>query len=282
MGRYYGGDIEGKFWFAVQGSYDPAFFHLKGMEAIEREDVWECCGSWCDECDEECPNCTGEDGDEEPSSEKRPSESEVQFNFEFTEEQMEFINKRLELLARACGLSEEELEQVRDWAEGDKEEGLDKIIKLICRQKKEEDSDGEEETVDTKDITEEMEVALKELAELKDAVFHEECDGDSWATMIEAQMARVYLMDKVMPKAPVDTVVKEGMVIGLMASVAKTVKKPAAKVEPVEKPIISQEEVEKKMLRSTLEEARASLYLGLRIEAVMLRDKEKCFIWCEC
>ena len=32
MGRYYYGDIEGKFWFAVQPSTDPAFF---GMEEIE-------------------------------------------------------------------------------------------------------------------------------------------------------------------------------------------------------------------------------------------------------
>jgi hypothetical protein len=26
MGRYYSGDIEGKFWFAVQSSTDPSFF----------------------------------------------------------------------------------------------------------------------------------------------------------------------------------------------------------------------------------------------------------------
>jgi len=26
MGRYYNGDIEGKFWFAVQSSYDASFF----------------------------------------------------------------------------------------------------------------------------------------------------------------------------------------------------------------------------------------------------------------
>ena len=30
MGRYYNGDIEGKFWFGVQGSDDADFFGVKG------------------------------------------------------------------------------------------------------------------------------------------------------------------------------------------------------------------------------------------------------------
>lgn len=255
MGRYYGGDIEGKFWFAVQGSYDPAFFHVKGVEAIEREEVWECCGSWCDECDEKCPNCTGEDGDEEPSSEKRPSESEVQFNFEFTEEQMELLDKRLVLLAAACGFSEEELDDLRE-AVNDKEK-LEELDARICQWKLAEE------------LPEEQKKALKELAELRDTVFHEESDGDSWATMLEAQMARVYLMDRVLPKPA-----------------AGTPKRPAAKptaaelAEGISK--LSREKVENDLLISTFNEAQASLYLGLRIEGVMLRDNEKCFMWCEC
>jgi len=36
MGRYYYGDIEGKFWFAVQPSTDPEFF---GMEEYEHNFV---------------------------------------------------------------------------------------------------------------------------------------------------------------------------------------------------------------------------------------------------
>lgn len=32
MGRYYSGDIEGKFWFGVQSSDDPEFF---GVQAVE-------------------------------------------------------------------------------------------------------------------------------------------------------------------------------------------------------------------------------------------------------
>ena len=33
MGRYYNGDIEGKFWFGVQGSDDADFFGVKGSPA---------------------------------------------------------------------------------------------------------------------------------------------------------------------------------------------------------------------------------------------------------
>ena len=33
MGRYYHGDIEGKFWFAVQPSDDPAFFGMQESDA---------------------------------------------------------------------------------------------------------------------------------------------------------------------------------------------------------------------------------------------------------
>ena len=36
MGRYYQGDIEGKFWFGVQKSTDPEFF---GMEEQERYSI---------------------------------------------------------------------------------------------------------------------------------------------------------------------------------------------------------------------------------------------------
>lgn len=35
MGRYYWGDIEGKFWFGVQSSDDADFFGVKGCEPQE-------------------------------------------------------------------------------------------------------------------------------------------------------------------------------------------------------------------------------------------------------
>jgi hypothetical protein len=36
MGRYYSGDIQGKFWFAVQSSDDASAFGEKIKECVER------------------------------------------------------------------------------------------------------------------------------------------------------------------------------------------------------------------------------------------------------
>ena len=45
MGRYYQGDIEGKFWFAVQSSADPEFFSPSHIDELSEEDcgmiLWE-------------------------------------------------------------------------------------------------------------------------------------------------------------------------------------------------------------------------------------------------
>ena len=38
MGRYYQGDIEGKFWFAVQSSADPEFFEPSCFIELDEED----------------------------------------------------------------------------------------------------------------------------------------------------------------------------------------------------------------------------------------------------
>ena len=39
MGRYYSGDIEGKFWFGVQSSTDGEFFGAEEQEKIGRAHV---------------------------------------------------------------------------------------------------------------------------------------------------------------------------------------------------------------------------------------------------
>mgnify|MGYP003110363527 FL=1 len=45
MGRFYHGDIEGKFWFAVQSSADPEFFSPSHIDELDEEDcgmiLWE-------------------------------------------------------------------------------------------------------------------------------------------------------------------------------------------------------------------------------------------------
>jgi hypothetical protein len=49
MGRYYHGDIEGKFWFGVQSSYDADFFGVEHKKVYNRK-----CGCLYSEKDECC------------------------------------------------------------------------------------------------------------------------------------------------------------------------------------------------------------------------------------
>ena len=41
MGRYYDGDIEGKFWFAVQSSDDGEFFGAKDITELNHFKLFE-------------------------------------------------------------------------------------------------------------------------------------------------------------------------------------------------------------------------------------------------
>lgn len=121
MGRYYGGDINGKFWCAVQDSNDASYFHVLHSDAEEADDVWECCGCWADEADEKCPNCE----EDEASSEKRPSESEINYTFTNSEEQMEKFDDDLATLCKAVGFAEDESDLPRLRALADATVGKD-------------------------------------------------------------------------------------------------------------------------------------------------------------
>jgi hypothetical protein len=242
MGRYYGGDIEGKFWFAVQSSNDPSFFHVKGDDAVEQDDVWECCGTYAEKEDEKCPDCTGEEDDEKPSSNKIPNENELNYSFEATDEQMEMLDAKLKLLIVACGLSEDMLETLRELAKDDDGKKLGEMDKLICSTncEKEEDSDSEPE------MTEKQKKALEAVPE---------DSPDPFVVMMEAHMANLYMDKKTKTVRPV------------MVSPEEYEKKRMAYL--------------KKELGIKYEKCQARLYLGLRIEACLKRTGE-CTMWCEC
>ena len=82
MGREYGGDIEGKFWFGVQGSDDIG--NLVNIEPLPQSLTWHGCGCTVDfdeKNDLYCKNCyeskeafldeMGEDFDEDPYFEEQ-------------------------------------------------------------------------------------------------------------------------------------------------------------------------------------------------------------------
>ena len=82
MGRYYCGDIDGKFWFAVQSSNDADNFGVQGY--YPNHYVWENC---CDSCPEEdwdinydLNGCTESSGEHNWNYE--PNECELVYNFE--------------------------------------------------------------------------------------------------------------------------------------------------------------------------------------------------------
>ena len=245
MGRYYGGDIEGKFWFAVQDSNDPSFFHVMGDDAVEQDDVWECCGTYAEKEDEKCPDCTGEEDDEKPSSNKIPNENELNYSFEATDEQMEMLDEKLKLLIVACGLSEDMLEKLRELAKDDDGEKLGEMDKLICSTTAEDsDSDSDKEP-EMPEMTEKQTKALEAVPE---------DSPDPFVAMMEAQMATLY-MDK-----------------------TKTLRPAMVSPEEYEKKRVA---YLKKELGIKYERCQARLYLGLRIEACLKRIGE-CTMWCEC
>ena len=163
MGREYNGDIEGKFW-SIQMSTDPSFFHVMHTDAEEYDAVWECCGAWCDENDEKCPDCEEEEGSEE----KSPSESEVNYHFKNDEEQMKKLDEDLLMLALAVGFGQEDLERFRELAKKAANKGLGtpELIELSGAA-----PEGKKLTEDMKELIDEIEEKSFKEEEYKDALF---------------------------------------------------------------------------------------------------------------
>jgi hypothetical protein len=108
MGRYYWGDIEGKFAFAIQSSYDPEEF---GVDAIEIHS-WDCgCESEygvepevynCGDPEKNHRNCQISDSQNSDKSEDSEENTNTQsdspnlLKFEFSSEQLEDIKEKLD------------------------------------------------------------------------------------------------------------------------------------------------------------------------------------------
>ena len=105
MGRCYWGDIEGKFWVAVQSSSDVE--NLVDIEPLPQRLVWHGCGCTVDfdeKNNQYCKNCyesldvfleeMGEDFDQEPYYE------EEELAYELNEEHLDELNKNMEDLEK--------------------------------------------------------------------------------------------------------------------------------------------------------------------------------------
>ena len=111
MGRYYGGDIEGKFWFGVQSSVDARHF---GADPEESEKVYSYCGDSCPREAEEgdpCPNCGAEEECQATMT------NEVWFHFDA--DHMDSVeSKRNELEQELLGITQRWQEVLEKLAEG--------------------------------------------------------------------------------------------------------------------------------------------------------------------
>ena len=105
MGRFYWGDIEGKFWFGVQSSSDVE--NLLNITSQPGSLIWHGCGCVVDfdqKNDEFCKDCydnkeafldeMGEDFDQEPYYE------EEELAYELDEEHLDELNKTMEDLEK--------------------------------------------------------------------------------------------------------------------------------------------------------------------------------------
>jgi len=127
MGRYYGGDIVGKFWFGVQSSSDAVHFGVapQGPEL----QYWNC-GTFCESTvplDAPCPSC-------KPEEECMARDSN-QITFSFLSKDLPVVSDILQQLeqtlqSRYRGWSEVKdlLDKDMSWKEGDNEEWISEEV----------------------------------------------------------------------------------------------------------------------------------------------------------
>ena len=84
MGRYYYGDIEGKFWFGVQSSADASFFGVEEYEILRRKcgcEVKSECN--CSDVDHECnSDCESDCSIEKDENTIRDEDNDLAYDFE--------------------------------------------------------------------------------------------------------------------------------------------------------------------------------------------------------
>jgi hypothetical protein len=103
MGRYYGGDIVGKFWFGIQSSDDARHF---GVNPSEPELLYWNCGTFCEPtvpADTPCPSC-------DPEKECVARECN-QITFSFNREDLPRVEEVLQILEETV------LSEYSEWAE---------------------------------------------------------------------------------------------------------------------------------------------------------------------
>lgn len=133
MGRYYTGDIEGKFWFGVQDSDDATYFHI-GCEHQETY-YYPCCGEAAPlDGEGPCPNCS------EPEDQV-VNESQIYYYFYNVEAQMEKMQERLNALFDMLQIVEEKRSEYMHKDDEEKQEYYDRLEDIVATPFLNEDED---------------------------------------------------------------------------------------------------------------------------------------------
>ena len=124
MGRYYTGDIEGKFWCGTQDSDDATFFHI--MCEHQCTYYYPCCGETADRNSEEtCPNCS------EPE-EQEESQSQIYYYFYKNDEQVEKMKERIAECFDALEIAEEKRSEYMHKDDEEKKAYYDRLEDILA------------------------------------------------------------------------------------------------------------------------------------------------------
>jgi hypothetical protein len=111
MGRYYYGDISGKFWFACQSSYDASNYGVKHKDVIN----FHICHCTCEEMTDKiyCESCYDSYEQHIESIKEEEEEkieiintwyiSETEISYEFSEEHIDQVNNKIKELEGKVG-----------------------------------------------------------------------------------------------------------------------------------------------------------------------------------
>jgi hypothetical protein len=108
MGRFYTGDIEGKFWFAIQSSGDADYFgDVDNFGYYSTTLFWNCCSEECPDgvdLNAICEDCMNDDIDDDCEKDRehyQPTSDEMcesWLTYEFDSEHLEHCKNQLTLL----------------------------------------------------------------------------------------------------------------------------------------------------------------------------------------
>jgi len=129
MGRYYYGDIEGKFWFGIQSSTDASFFGADHYEILRKKCGCEVkSGCDCSDVDHECiSDCDSDCSiEKDENTVKQDEDNDIAYDFE--EEHIPLVKTGIERCEKEIYTYKERLDTFFEQNDSYTDEGLCNFI----------------------------------------------------------------------------------------------------------------------------------------------------------